>query len=148
MAQTLSPFSTIPSEAPENPDRRYPHLVVRIMSAVYQREKIDIRTGEPKVGISHHGCYVQHPGPLTPDGRLTDPCRALLIEGVGDAVRRTGFRMCLVWAPHSCTFVERDSVNDSGEPPSGGLAFPAKLAFDQRVTVTPSGEYQPAGTPD
>jgi len=98
----------------------YPHLVVRIFAAVYQRERIRVQVGPEAVEIIAGRCLVQHPAPLLPDGTMSPACRELLIAGVQSAVRQRHLRMCIVWAPTSCTYVEPDSTSDTAPPPSGG----------------------------
>jgi hypothetical protein len=101
--------------------REYPYLVVRIFAAVYQREKIWVFKGPPAVDIVARRCFVQHLAPLLSDGTLSPDCRRLLVAGVEAAVRQLrSLRMCIVWAPTSCTYVQADSTFDSAEPPSGG----------------------------
>jgi|GEM_PF-2010544 len=135
--ETVSPFSTIPAEPLDNPAGKYPYLVVRIMSSVYQRESIEIREGEPSVHIGYRSSYVQYPTPVTTDGLISADCRTLLLNGVLEAVRRTGFRMSVVWQPGLCSYVERDgTINESEQTPSGGIALPAGIVFDQRVPLS------------
>jgi len=114
---------------------RYPSLVVRVYCAVYQRKPIEARVGPINVEIANRRCVVQHPKPLDADGQLSVACRKLLIEAVQAAVRRTGLRMCVVWAPFSSTYVEAHSTVDSTDPPSGGLELPPEIAF-RRVRTT------------
>lgn len=76
--------------------RAFPYLIVRIYSAVYQREGIEIRYGMPAVGIHHHGTFVRHPAPFATDGELSESCRALLLARVQEAVIRLRFRMCVI----------------------------------------------------
>lgn len=100
----------------------YPHLVVRIYSGVYQREEIDIHAGPADARIGYRSSYLHHPHPFTEAGGLNPDCRDLLVAATIEAVRRTGFRMCLVWGPEDCTYCEKDGrAIDSGSPPSGGL---------------------------
>ena len=100
----------------------YPFLVIRLMGAVYQAEKIRVRKGPASVSIGVRKSLLQHSEPVKPDGQINDEAKALLIEAVLAAVRRTGFRMCLVWGPAWCSFIEPDgSIKNSFEPPSGGL---------------------------
>lgn len=108
----------------------YPFVVVRVFAAVYQREPLHIVQGGKAVGVSRGDSFVRHPDPLLPDGSISPDCRELLIEGVQRAVREKGFRMCIVWGPKSCTFVEKESVNDSDEPPSGGLKLETEFPID------------------
>lgn len=125
----------------------YPHLVVRIYSAVYQREDIAIREGPPQVHIGYRSSSVQCPEPFMPDGQLSPSCRDLLIAGVVEAVPRLRFRMCLVWGPKQSTYVELDGTTfDSAGAPSGGLgsggvggrAMPVEVQYDKRETLTAS----------
>ncbi|MBA3033570.1 MAG: hypothetical protein KKF85_06125 [Gammaproteobacteria bacterium] len=132
--ETVSPFSTDPAEPLDNPKGSYPHLVVRIMSAVYQRESIEVREGEPSVHVGHRNAYVQHPVPFTADGSISEGCRKLLLGGVLKAVIRTGHRMCVVWQLGVCSYVECDGrIDKSRDAPSGGVSLPTKIEFDKRV---------------
>lgn len=100
----------------------YPYLVVRIYTTVYQREDIAIREGATAVHIGYRSTYVHHPKAYTDDGMLHPSCRERLIAAVLEAVRRTGFRMCIVWGPNACTYCEKDgAAKDSRTVPSGGL---------------------------
>lgn len=102
--------------------RHYPYIVVRFMATVYQREDISIHCGEPKAHVGYRDSFVHHPNPFAEDGALNPECEALLISATHEAIRRTHFRMCLVWGPKRCTFLERDgSEVDSDDPPSGGI---------------------------
>jgi hypothetical protein len=136
------------SPAQAGTNTRYPYLVVRVFVAFYQRESISIFIGLPTVHIANRHCYVQHPTPFEADGTISPAGRALLIAGVQDAVRQLPFRMCIVWGPNSCTYVETDSIDESAHPPSGGsqqvaLEFkahhysPSVLAADNQ---TPQGQ--------
>ena len=137
--RSVVPFPDIPAEPLENPTGSYPYLVIRIYSAVYQRESIDIRQGDPSVHIGPRCTYVQHPSPWYPESELSLGARQLLLQGVSEAVTRLGFRMCVVWGKESCSFVERNGIiNESTEPPSGGVALPVKIAFDRREPFVPS----------
>ena len=101
----------------------YPYLVVHLMSAIYQREGIAVRSGEPAAHIGHQDCFVHHPVPFSKDGSISQGCKEVLVAAGLDAVRRAQFRMCIVWAADSCTFLERDgSFLERAEPPSGVLS--------------------------
>ena len=100
--------------------RKYPYLVVRVFFGYYQREAIKVQVGPPFVEIQHGGCVIQHPAPLEADGSVSPACRELLTFVVQCAVYAMQFRMCVVWAKNSCTFVEADSTSESTQPPSGG----------------------------
>ncbi|MEI8172711.1 MAG: tetratricopeptide repeat protein [Deltaproteobacteria bacterium] len=127
----MLPFSDIPSEPLDKPSSEYPYLVVRLMSGVYQRERIYIRQGEAAVYIGHGSCFLRHPDPFDEEGIIREGCRKLLLDGVMAAVLKTRLRMCVVWAPDKASFVEMDkTINESNEPPSGGITLPSKVAFD------------------
>ena len=105
-----------------NAESSYPYLVVRLASAVYQRELIVVRSGEPRAHIGFRDSFVHHPTPFAEDFAISPGCKDVLVAAVFDAVRRLGFRMCIVWRPDNCTFVERDgTARESMEPPSGGF---------------------------
>ena len=106
----------------------YPYLVVRVFVAFYQREHIDFRVGSPAVHVAYRRSFVQHPAPFDANGIVSPACRALLIAGVQGAVRQLPFRMCIVWGANSCTYVEKDSIDESAHPPSGG-SLPVALEF-------------------
>jgi hypothetical protein len=135
--ETVSPFSSHPAEPLDNPKGRFPHIVIRFMAAVYQRESIDVRIGEPAVHIGHRASFVQHPAPYAADDSIGAECRALLLNGVLESVRRTRHRMCVVWKRGACTFVEPDGTfNDSEEAPSGGVPLPASIEFEKRIPLS------------
>lgn len=132
----------------------YPHLVVRIYSAVYQREDIAIHEGPPQVHIGYRSSSVQCPAPFMPNGQLSPSCRDLLVAGVVEAVPRLRIRMCLVWGPSDCTYCERDgSSKNSNQLPSGGLGsggvggipLPIEVQYDKReaLTASPTTEDTP-----
>lgn len=99
----------------------YPYIIVRIYASVFQREPVAVRWGPPAAHVGYRKSFVQHPRPRGPNG-LTPEARWLLIRATLEAVKRTGFRMCVVWGPESCSYCERDgSVNHSSDPPSGGI---------------------------
>lgn len=67
----LDSISTLVDDAEVARAATYPHLIVRIHAAVYQRERIQIRKGPPAVGIHSSGAtYVQHYEPLVGDNHL------------------------------------------------------------------------------
>ena len=101
----------------------YPYLVIRIFAAVYQRERLLIRVGQPVVELAYRQSFVQHPIPFSTDGTLNPDCRELLIRGVHAAVRSLGFRMWIVWANSSATSVEADRISPAGEPSGGSAPF-------------------------
>ena len=139
MTKPISQFTQTPSEPLAGPVTQYPFLVVRIFSAFYQREQIEIRQGDPAVKIGAGKCYVQHPEPRLLNNDISDGCRTLLLAGVATAVNTTGFRMCIKWGEDTCSYVEHDGViNESSKSPSGGIAMPYKLAIDQPIELQES----------
>jgi hypothetical protein len=55
------------------------------------------------------------------------------------AVRRLGFRVCIVWAASSSTYVEVDRINESVDPPAVGFTG-AELEFEAQ-------RYRPSEPP-
>lgn len=109
----------------------YPFIVIRLMSAVYQAERICVRRGPTLAHVGWRTSLLQHPDPVKPNGQIDDEAKALLIGAVLAAVKRTGLRMCVVWGPAWCSFVEADgSTKHSFEPPSGGFQLPRSIVFD------------------
>lgn len=101
--------------------RPYPYIIVRLMAAVMQRERVVARVGPPEAYAGYRRSYVQHPAPLG-DGLLCAEPRWLLIKATREAVQRTRFNMCVVWGPESATFCWRGgTVTHSSEPPRGGV---------------------------
>jgi len=135
-----APCSVPADDAEVASSATYPYLVIRIFYAIYERERIRIRVGPPAVEFVNRRCFVQHPMPFAADGTVSPACRELLILGVQAAVRRLRFRMCIVWAESSCSYVETDRINESREPPSGGSA-PGSAPFE--LEFKPQ-RYEPA----
>ena len=111
----------------------YPHLIGQYGISLFQRSGIDVRIGPPEASIDHpQGNFVQHPEPFDADDTLNMACRTLLITCVQDAIRnskiRTKFRMCVVWSPTSCSYVETDGSTIFET--AYGLAAPARIAFE------------------
>jgi len=125
------------SPEPFCPSHHEPYLVVRTAAGVNQRELIKVMRGPTAIAQIGTGCcLIVHPRPFDEQGSLTAGCRSFLIGAVQNAVQATGFRLCLVWSPSSCAFVELDgSVTDSCEPPSGGFPLPFKIAFSDRTPL-------------
>lgn len=107
----------------------YPHLVTQVGIRIFQRTCIDVRIGPPEACIWHpiHGNFVQHPKPFDADATLNMDCRTLLLVGVQDALKGSEFRMCVVWSPTSCSYVE---VDGSIFETACGVALPARIAFE------------------
>ena len=124
--------------------RSFPYVVVRLMGAVYQKEEISVDKGPEMARIGFRDSFVHHPTPFAEDGALSQGCKTLLKIATLEAVRRTGFRMCIVWGKDDCSFVERDgSIKESVEPPSGGFGsggvggtpLPGEIAFDSQTAI-------------
>jgi hypothetical protein len=122
----------------------YPYLVVRLMAAAYQREKISVRIGPQRAHIGFGDSHVHHPSPFETDGNLSAGCRTLLVPAAFEAMRRTRHRMCIVWSDNRCTFVELDGSHlESTELPVAGFStqgvdgtlLPAGIEFDKRGSV-------------
>ena len=121
--------------------RSYPHLVIRLGPAVYQREEITISEGSPSVRVAWRNTQLCHQAPYDSNGEITASAKTALTEGVLAAVRTTNFRMCIVWSERACTFLERDGrIEHKNEPPSGGYGtggaggqpLPLEIAFDRQ----------------
>lgn len=111
----------------------YPYLIVRIIPTVYARQQIVFVKDETEPAAQGVFAMVWPEPHLDEAGQVTPRCRAALVEAVKVAVRETGHRRCVVFAPDHCEYVEADgSVAHSGEPPSayilaadGGVEFEA-----------------------
>ena len=99
---------------------KYPHIIVRTHACNYQREALQLELGEPHVHIGHRTSSLTHPGVDSVTRGLSQDARAFLTDGVLRAVRRLGFRTCIVWGPGDCTYAEADGVLK----PSTGLPRP------------------------
>jgi hypothetical protein len=118
----------------------YPHLVTQFGISFFQRTCIDVRIGPPEAEICHptHDNFVQHPEPFDADDTLNMACRTLLIAGVQDAVKRSKLRMCVVWSPTSCSYVEADgSIFET----ACGVASPAGIAFEAAQLIAIRDRY-------
>jgi len=112
------------------------------MSAVYQAEKIEVSHGKACAAVRFKMSFLRHPSPFKSDGQISDEARDLLLAEVLAAVRKTRFRMCVVWGPAWCSFVEADgSIRSSFEPPSGGFPLPAPIEFDDPKTLAAGPLY-------
>lgn len=111
----------------------FPFIVVRLTSAVYQTESLLVRAGDANAIVTPGQSLLRHPHPFGPDGQISGEARTLLLSAVLEAVRKSGFRMCVVWGPAWCTFVEADGSNkNSFDPPSGGMILPSPIEFDKK----------------
>jgi hypothetical protein len=101
---------------------RYPFIVIRLGSAVYQAEKVKVQVGAPAASVRNNNSFLQHPSPYKSGGQIKNEAKSVLLAEVRVAVERTGLRMCIVWGPAWCSFVETDgSIKASFDPPSGGV---------------------------
>jgi hypothetical protein len=120
----------------------YPRLVIRIYSAVYSRVPIDLKCAQPaEAKIASSRASLCHPGIDPETGALDTDARQFLADAVLAAVRRTGFRMCLVFGEQDALFIEKDgSMNPSNDPPSGGLQ--AKLQHTEPLSTLGSDNIE------
>jgi hypothetical protein len=120
----------------------YPRLVIRIYSAVYSRVPIDLKCAQPaEAKIASSRATLCHPGIDPKTGTLDPAARQFLADAVLTAVRRTGFRMCLVFGEQDALFIEKDgSMSPSNEPPSGGLQ--AKLQHTEPLSTLCTGNSE------
>ena len=123
---------------------RFPYLVVRIMTSVFQYETIAIGEGKPEVYVGTRRTRLRHPNPFADDGSVGSEARALLIQGVKKIVQSSGFRMCIVWGENSCSYIEKGGeVIESTEKPSGGFSLiPDPKAFRSRQSPDGTGEKE------
>ncbi len=63
------------------------------------REVVEIREGEPLVHIGK-GAFIQHPEPLTTDGKITEECRRALLSAACAFCKAHGGMVTLVWGVH------------------------------------------------
>lgn len=103
---------------------RFPYLVIRWMAAVYGRKDFIFVVGDHKFSMNQRSIEVTHPAPFDHTEQIAADCKSLILKGVLEAVKTSRFRMCVVWGPKSCTYVESDgNFNHSSEPPSGGVVL-------------------------
>ena len=63
------------------------------------REVVEIREGEPLVHIGK-GAFIQHPEPLTRDGKITEGCRRALLCAACAFCKAHGGMLTVVWGVH------------------------------------------------
>ena len=106
-----------------NSEITYPHLIVRVIPAVYMRLTIVFEEGaETKKCESRQEALK---GPMRvgvekawQNGRLTHEARRAMVEAALDRSVTSGFRMCVVSGPGRSIYVEPDgSVDRFDEPP-------------------------------
>jgi hypothetical protein len=106
-----SPLPPLPPK-PEH----YPYVVVRIFSALYEKYEIHFDPSAVLFVLDH-----DEQRWIIPTTDL-DP-RQAAIAAVRDQVTATGHRMCAVFGPKDCIYIEPDGSNVvSVRPPSGGLS--------------------------
>ena len=124
---TTSPLDRSPFPALAPGPKHYPYVVIRIFSAFYQN--CEIHFDPDAVSVV---CDQEELRWVIPANDL-DPRQAAL-AAVRDQVDATGYRMCAVFGPEDCIYVEPDGRDVvSFKPPSGGISA-AQL---DRVTAGP-----------
>lgn len=100
----------------------FPYLVIRLMAAVYQREAVAVHLGPARAMIKHKGSRLSHPGIAGDVKAISNASKAYFEAALVREVRRTKHRMCVVWGPDECTFVEPNGdILRKSEAPRGGL---------------------------
>jgi len=102
----------------------YPHLVVRVYSAVYMSRQIRIFRGVPKFQfeISDRQAVVYYPTTYDDDGILVDEFKKFLITALKGYSRTSRFYVCVVWSPNQTTYVEPNGTSfDSDFIPQSGI---------------------------
>ncbi len=101
----------------------YPYLIVRLSRGFYARAQI-VFVPDTTVKPARKALTLEFPQPFV-EGRLTDRCKEVLIEVVKHEVRRTQYRMCIVFGEVDCIFVEPDGATRfSDEPPTFEIQLP------------------------
>ncbi len=118
----------------------YPYLVIRLTPGFYGNSEINFITNkfesEKKRGISlfWEGSVRDNYGNILPK------VRAVLIEIVKAEVKKSGKRMCLVFAADDCEFIEPDgAVKSSNDPPSMSLRLPGG-EVDYSIGISPNDD--------
>ncbi len=102
----------------------YPYLIVRLTPGFYARAQI-VFVPDTTVKPARKALTLEFPQPFV-EGRLTDRCKEVLIEVVKHEVRRTQYRMCIVFGEADCIFVEPDGATRfSDEPPTFEIQLPS-----------------------
>lgn len=103
----------------------FPYFVVRLMAAVYQREIVTVDQGPALAVIKHKGSRLSHPGIADNSRAISDAAKSFFEAALVRQVRRTKHRMCVVWGPDECTFVEPNGdIQRKSAPPLGGFLMP------------------------
>lgn len=104
----------------------FPYVVIRLIATVYQRETLTVDQGPARAVIKRRGSRLSHPG-ISDDGRtITQAAKSYFEAALVRQVRRTNHRVCVVWGPDECTYVEPNGDTErKSEPPVGGFISPA-----------------------
>lgn len=107
-------------------ETEYPHIIVRLMPAMYSRCPIIFKDKaeegeEPyKIRGSDKPMIILNSCPYTKTGRINKKARAEIISATLSEVKRIGFRMCVVFSKSGCVYCEPDgSTEKSSESPNG-----------------------------
>ena len=113
--------------------REYPHVVVRLMSAVYQFKKIEFVKENPTVQWKDRVYRIKYDdNPVHDDGNLKKEALVSLIDDLQLIMCGTRFRYCLVLGPKSCIYFEKNGVQiHSDDIPSGGVEI-AKIDVNEK----------------
>ena len=102
----------------------YPHLIIRLLAAVYSKRTITFV--EQETGTSTHpDAYVTVvcPDPFR-DGNLTDKAKEALVEAVKRKVNENRIPACIVFGKGDLLYVNPNGETKlRAEAPSGGLWF-------------------------
>lgn len=116
-----SPYAPLPPKP-----QHYPYVVVRVFSALYEKYEIHFDRSAAAVVLDEELRWIIPAADRDP--------RQAAIDAVRDQVTATGRRMCAVFGPEDCVYVEPDGPDVvSFKPPSGGIS-PAQL---DRMTAGP-----------
>ena len=100
---------------------KYPYVVIRWMAAVYGSRDVIIDTD---IRDQAKGSFLLPPDAVLQNGQIADSGRKLLLDQIMRDVVDSGFRMCAVFGPSDCVFIEPDGTfKVSKDPPSGGIAI-------------------------
>ena len=103
----------------------YPCVGVRYAAAVYGQFNVRFVESEQTNPIAEEfddDFVVICPKPFTVDETLTPEARQALINVVQYASKKSGHRMCVVFAKDDCVYVEPEgTAKQLAVPPSGGI---------------------------
>lgn len=113
----------------------YPYVVVRFMAAVYGRRAVLFHGEQPSLSGNRP---VVVPTRRPTNGQCSLKLRQQIALSVLADVQRSKLRMCCVFGPSDCVFVEPDgSFNAGNEPPSGGVRLEAVKKRQRSLDTTP-----------